>query len=351
MTSAPVPVAQGHPILEVRGLRRWYRAPLGVTGRRERVVRAVDGVSFALRPRETLGLVGESGCGKSTLGRTVLRLERPDAGEIRFDGRDIAGACEADLRPLRRRMQLVFQDPWSSLNPRMRVGAIVREPLDVHRVGSAAERSEAVCRILGAVGLGPEAAGRFPHEFSGGQRQRIGIARALVLGPELLVCDEPVSALDVSVRAQVLNLLRDLQGESGLAMLFVAHDIAAVAHMSDRVAVMYLGRLVEVAPSERLVAAPLHPYSRALIEAVPVPDPARRGRPAPLHGDPPTPVAVVPRGSLERPAGCGFAGRCPEVMDRCRVRTPSLEPPGGGSAADVRVACFLHHDVGEAEGA
>jgi oligopeptide/dipeptide ABC transporter ATP-binding protein len=298
------------PLLRVSDLRMHFPARGGT-------VRAVDGVSLALRAGETLGLVGESGCGKSTLGRTILRLNQPTAGSIRLEGTEIAALSRAQLRPLRPRMQMIFQDPNASLNPRLTVGRILEEPLIVHRRGTAAERRERVLWLVKRVGLRPEALSRHPHEFSGGQRQRIGIARALALQPRLVICDEPVSALDVSVRAQVINLLAELQEELGLAYLFVSHDLSVVEHVSHRIAVMYLGRIVEVADRATLWTRPLHPYTRALMAAIPRPDPSAR-RPAGmlLEGDPPSPLAP--------PSGCALRTRCPHATETCAQRVPEL---------------------------
>ena len=302
------------PVLELAGLSKHYAVPRGT-------VQAVTDVSLELRRGETLGLVGESGCGKSTLGRTAMRLTPPSAGRILLGGMDITGLSRAALRPHRRAMQMIFQDPYASLNPRRTAGQIVMEPLSVHRVGTRPARRERVASLLARVGLRPEAAGRLPHEFSGGQRQRIGIARALALDPQVLICDEPVSALDVSVQAQVVNLLAGLQAELGLALLFISHDLSVVAHLAQRVAVMYLGRIVELAPAAEVWAHPLHPYARALISAVPNPDPdAPRTRRVVLQGDLPS--------ALHPPDGCAFHTRCPAATGLCRRERPPLEPKG-----------------------
>jgi oligopeptide/dipeptide ABC transporter ATP-binding protein len=297
------------------------------------VVQAVDGVSFAVMPGETVGLVGESGCGKSSLGRGAMGLARTTGGAIHLDGVEISGLSRAALRPLRPRMQMIFQDPYASLNPRMTVGSILEEPLVVHRRGSARERADRVRWLMDKVGLRPEAASRYPHEFSGGQRQRIGIARALALEPGLVICDEPVSALDVSVRAQVINLLMDLKRELGLAYLFISHDLSVVEHVSDRIAVMYLGKLVELADRRTLWTRPLHPYTQALISAIPVADPGapavRRIR---LTGDLPSPI--------DPPSGCRFRTRCPRAEARCGTEEPQLREMGGGQ----RVACHFAED-------
>jgi oligopeptide/dipeptide ABC transporter ATP-binding protein len=319
------------PLLEVRDLATHFPVRGGLLGRARGVVRAVDGVSFDVEPGETLALVGESGCGKTTTGRSILRLVEPTRGEVRFDGVDVRALEPEPLRQLRRRMQIIFQDPYGSLNPRMTVGAAIREGLLVHRIAEGAEADRRVARLLDEVGLRPEFAARLPHEFSGGQRQRIGIARALAVEPRFVVCDEPVSALDVSVQAQVINLLRDLQRERGLAYLFIAHDLAVVAHMADRVAVMYLGRIVELAPRATLFAMPRMPYTQALLSAVPVPDPTSRRPRILLAGDPPSPV--------DPPRGCHFHPRCfhPRKDERCRTEAPRLEEKAPGHA----VAC--HH--------
>ncbi|QIA27245.1 ABC transporter ATP-binding protein [Thermaerobacter sp. PB12/4term] len=319
------------PILEVRNVKKYFP-----TGRRRPPVKAVDGVSFDVYPGETVGLVGESGCGKSTLARLIVRLLTPSSGTIRFDGQDVVAAGGSQLRRLRRDLQMVFQDPYSSLNPRLTVREIVGEPLLVHGVARGRQMERQVEELLEAVGLRPEHARRYPHEFSGGQRQRIVIARALALKPRLVVCDEPVSALDVSVQAQILNLLQDLQDRFGLTYIFIAHDLAVVQNISDRIGVMYLGRLVELARADELFERPLHPYTRALISAVPVPDPeaaARRERIV-LRGEVPSPARP--------PAGCRFHTRCPLAVDRCRTEVPEWREVVPGHW----VACHL---AGEGE--
>ncbi|HEU5039546.1 MAG TPA: oligopeptide/dipeptide ABC transporter ATP-binding protein [Gemmatimonadales bacterium] len=313
-------------MLQVRDLVKHYAAPR-LFGRAERPVRAVDGVSFDVARGETLALVGESGCGKSSVGRTVLRLQEPTSGSASFEGADLFALDRKALRALRRRMQIIFQDPYSSLNPRMTVGAAIAEGIEIHRLAQGAEVGRRVAALLAEVGLDPGYARRYPHEFSGGQRQRIGIARALAVEPAFIVCDEPVSALDVSVQAQVLNLLGDLQRERGLAYLFIAHDLAVVRQIAQRVAVMYLGRIVEEGPTESLLGAPRHPYTVALLSAVPEPDPGQRRSRIVLGGDPPSPS--------DPPPGCPFHTRCfhPARDERCRTERPSLRVVGPTRAA------------------
>jgi peptide/nickel transport system ATP-binding protein/oligopeptide transport system ATP-binding protein len=313
-------------MLEVADLATYYAAP-GAT------IRAVDGVSFTLAEGEVLGIVGESGCGKSTLGRTVLRLVEPTSGSIRFLGEDITELDRGAMVRRRRNMQVVFQDPFGSLNPRHRVGEIVVEPLEVHGIGDARSRAARVSELLALVGLPPDAAGRYPHEFSGGQRQRIAIARALVLEPKLLIADEPVSALDVSIQSQIINLLAELRVRLGLAMLFISHDLSVIRHVSDRIAVMYLGRIVEIASTAEIFDRPTHPYTRALLSAVPHTDPARRRERILLSGEMPDPARP--------PSGCAFHTRCRHVMPRCSGERPALtQRPIDGGAREV--ACYLY---------
>ena len=336
----------GAPLLQVEDLKVWYPITEGII--RERHigdVRAVDGVTFAMARGETLGLVGESGCGKSTTGRAIIRLYRPTDGRIEFDGQDISALSGTGLRKMRRRMQMIFQDPYSSRNPRMNVAGIVSEPLEIHGVGTKNERRERVRDLLSTVGLNPDFGERYPHEFSGGQRQRIGVARALALNPDLIVADEPISALDVSIQAQIINLLEKLQDQFGLTYLFIAHDLSVVRHISDRTAVMYLGRIAELAGSRDLNREPLHPYTVALLSAIPIPDPAveSRRRRIILKGDVPSPAAP--------PSGCRFHTRCwlrdrlgkPE---RCTTEEPELRT----LAAGHQVSCHFAEEVaGSAE--
>jgi peptide/nickel transport system ATP-binding protein/oligopeptide transport system ATP-binding protein len=318
-------------LLEVSDLKKHFPIYKGVFSKVSGHVYAVDGVSFSIAKGETLGLVGESGCGKSTVGRTLLRLLEPTAGTVRVAGEDITHLEGERLLPYRRRMQMIYQDPYASLNPRMTAGEIVGEPMVVHDVGTPAERREKVASLFDRVGLRPESASRYPHEFSGGQRQRIGIARALALNPDLIVGDEPVSALDVSIQAQIINLLMDLQDEFGLSYLFVAHDLAVVEHISHRVAVMYLGRIVEMTDRKSLFEMPLHPYTEALLSAVPIPKASARGRKRViLTGDVPSPI--------NPPSGCHFHARCPYAMARCKVEAPALREVVPGHVA----ACHLH---------
>jgi oligopeptide transport system ATP-binding protein len=328
----------GTPLVAVRDLRKHFPLGGGFLGRPQAWVRAVDGVSLAVEPGETLGLVGESGSGKSTLGRLMLRLIEPTSGEVAFEGRSLLALGARELRALRRDMQIVFQDPYGSLDPHMRVEQIVGEGLVIHRIGTRAERRRRVAELLELVGLPPEAARRYPHEFSGGQRQRVGIARALAVGPRFVVADEAVSALDVSVQAQILNLLHDLRRRLGLTMLFIAHDLRVIEHLSDRVAVMYLGKIVELAPRDALFGEPLHPYTVSLLSAVPVPDPGveRNRERIVLSGEVPSPI--------HPPAGCRFHTRCPYVMEHCRTVVPALRP-----AAGRLVACHLVHPPAAAE--
>jgi peptide/nickel transport system ATP-binding protein len=316
-------------LLVVEDLKKHFPVTRGIVFQKEIAsVRAVDGVTFTVKQGETLGVVGESGCGKSTMARCIMRLLEPTGGRIVFDGRDITRASRTDMRPIRRELMMIFQDPYASLNPRKRVGFIVAEALQVHKLGTPAEIKRRVQELLEVVGLNPEHYNRFPHEFSGGQRQRIGVARALAVNPKLIVCDEPVSALDVSVQAQILNLLKDLQRDFDLTYVFVAHDLSVVRHISDRVAVMYLGKIVEMAKRDDLYSHPKHPYTGSLLSAVPVPNPrrAREKTRVVLEGDVPSPI--------NPPDACRFHPRCPRFQQgTCDVIEPELEPRGGGNLA------------------
>jgi oligopeptide transport system ATP-binding protein len=314
-------------LVEVRGLKKYFPITAGLLQRHVGDVKAVDDIDFDIRRGETLGLVGESGSGKTTAGRVILRLADPTAGTIAFDGRDISTLSRAELRPLRKEMQIIFQDPYASLNPRMAVGDIIREPLTIHKLAEGAAADKRVQELLAMVGLQPYHANRYPHEFSGGQRQRVGIARALAVDPKFIVADEPVSALDVSIQAQVINLLQDLQRQLNLTYLFIAHDLSVVRHISTRVAVMYVGKIIEIADSRRLYANPLHPYTQALLSAIPIPDPGveRRRKRIILTGDIPSPV--------NPPSGCRFHTRCPVAFDRCSVEVPEFKEYESGHRA------------------
>jgi oligopeptide/dipeptide ABC transporter ATP-binding protein len=344
-TPVPVgpPAPAGLPLVEVRDLCKYFPVRRGLFSRINQWVKAVDGVSFDIGRGETLGLVGESGCGKTTVGRTLLRLQPATSGSVRFEGSEILDLPRGLLRELRPRMQIIFQDPYGSLNPRMTVGSTVAEPLRIHRAARGEALRTRVAELLEQVGLPADAIERYPHEFSGGQRQRVGIARALALHPSFIVCDEPTSALDVSIRAQVINLLQDLQRRLGLSYLMISHDLAAVRHISTRVAVMYLGRIVEQAPTKLLYDQPRHPYTRILLSAIPVPDPSQpRKRVTAVDDEVPSPINVPP--------GCAFHPRCPlyELLgkpERCRAELPQLEPVEPGSSHLAR--CHFHQDIGK----
>ncbi|MFW5992280.1 MAG: ABC transporter ATP-binding protein [Halanaerobiaceae bacterium] len=323
-------MVQEETLIEINNLKKYFPVKAGVFRKTVAYVKAVDDISFAINKGETMGLVGESGCGKSTAGRTILRLLEATSGEIWFDGRNILSLNKRELRSIRKEMQIIFQDPYASLNPRMTVAGIVGEALDIHNLtNSKKERQERIEEVLNSVGLGPEYMRRYPHEFSGGQRQRIGIARALAVDPSLIIADEPVSALDVSIQAQIINLLKDLQKEFGLTYLFIAHDLSVVKHISDRVAVMYLGKLVELAEKKVLFKNPLHPYTKSLLSAIPIADPTVEKERIILEGDVPSPV--------DPPAGCRFHPRCPEAVDICSKREPEFKEYEAGHMA----ACHL----------
>lgn len=319
----------GDTLLEVKNLKKHFPIKGGVFSKTIGFVYAVDGISFTLQSGETLGLVGESGCGKSTTGRTILRLIEPTAGSVKFEGQEITDLNKGDMRSLRREMQIIFQDPYASLNPRMTIGNIIGEPLEIHKIAKGSEKEDQVASLLEKVGLRSEDMRKYPHEFSGGQRQRIGIARALGLNPKLIVCDEPVSALDVSIQAQVINLLEDLQEEFSLSYLFIAHNLNVVEHISNRVAVMYLGKIVELTTDVELYTNPQHPYTEALLSAVPVPDPTVEKRRIILQGDVPSPI--------NPPSGCHFHTRCPYKEKICEEEVPEFKDIGGGHW----VACHL----------
>jgi oligopeptide transport system ATP-binding protein len=334
MTSVIQPATEKEMLMEVRDLKKYF--PIsggGIISRTVGHVKAVDGVTFSVRRGETLGLVGESGCGKTTTGKVLLRLQEATAGEVIFEGRDIFKLNREEMRKLRREMQIIFQDPYASLNPRMTVGEIISEPLEIHGVAKGAEKTKRMTKLLEVVGLASFHGRRYPHEFSGGQRQRIGIARALALNPKLIVCDEPVSALDVSIQSQVLNLLEDLQDEFNLTYLFIAHGLSVVKHVSDRVGVMYLGKMMEISPKHELYSNPLHPYTEALMSAIPIPDPTIRRERIVLEGDVPSPI--------NPPSGCRFHTRCRYVGQVSDNKCKTHEPPLLEITKDHWVACHL----------
>lgn len=322
------------PLLSVQNLKKYYPIKGGVLFRTVAQVHAVDDVSFNVYPGETLGLVGESGCGKSTIAKALLRLHEPTAGKVLFDGTDLLAMDKTALREIRKDIQIIFQDPAESLNSRQTVGAIIQEPFVIHNIGTVTEQKKQVAELLERVGLPAGAANRYPHEFSGGQRQRIGIARAIALKPRLLICDEPVSALDVSIQSQIINLLLELQQELQLTMLFIAHDLSVVKHVSDRLAVMYLGKIVETGTAAELYTHPVHPYTRALINSIPVPDPNQKMAFGRLAGEVPSPI--------EPPSGCYFHGRCPHVVQQCKEVQPELLKIAELNDSSREVACHLY---------
>lgn len=319
-------------LLEVKNLKKYFDASSGFFGKNKKFVQAVDDVSFSLKKGETLGLVGESGCGKSTTGRTIIKLYEPTKGQIIFRGQDISKLKKSEMLPFRKNMQMIFQDPYASLNTRMTVGDIIAEPLEIHKMATKNEMKDKVQQLLHDVGLNPDHAARYPHEFSGGQRQRIGIARALAVEPEFIICDEPISALDVSIQAQVVNMLEDLQKNRGLTYLFIAHDLSMVKYISDRIGVMYLGKMVEMTFSDELYKNPLHPYTQALLSAIPIPDPdiSKQSHRILLKGDVPSPI--------DPPSGCRFRTRCPKAMDICKEQEPITKELAPGHFC----ACHLY---------